>query len=251
MAFACPVCGGDVEVQLGNRNARCLYCRASVLIEGEQLLTRYVVRRTLTPDAARSALTRWMQGNEPVAGLATLCTLDEPRFEWLPVWYARAKAMQGFAAYEARADDTHVPEVKRRLIPPAALERLREERADLPAPTIPVELFRKNTLADLTVQELALVHVPFYRFVYSYRGKRYSAAVDAATGEVRPGFFPAKPELPFQVLTVVTLGAYLLAHAIGGYAYQDSGVVPHLVVVAYGATMAASAALAFLLLALM
>lgn len=254
MANACPVCGGDVEVQLGDMFARCRHCRASVIVQNGALLTRYVVRRTLTPETAASALSRWMQGNEPVAGLALLCTVEAPTLEWLPVWYARAKAPTGFTAYEARADDTRVPEVKRRLIPPAALERLRDAgdaRAELPAPTVPVEQFRKQVLAGLAIKELALVHVPHYRFVYTYRGRRYSAAVDAATGEVRPGLFPKKPELPFVLLTVLTLASYLVAHAIVGFAYQHGGTIPHWIVLAYPATLAGSAVLALLLLALM
>lgn len=261
MANACPVCGGDVEVQLGDVFARCRHCRASVIVQDGALLTRYVVRRTLTAETAASALSRWMQGNEPVAGLALLCSVDAPTLEWLPVWYARAKAPTGFTAYEARADETCVPEVKRRLIPPAALERLRADtsgdddagdvRAELPAPTVPVEHFRSKVLAGLDIKELALVHVPHYRFVYTYRGHRYSAAVDAATGEVRPGLFPKKPELPFVLLTVLTLAVYLVAHAIVGFTYQDGGTIPHWLVLAYPATLAGSAALALLLLALL
>ena len=112
-----------------------------------------------------------------------------------------------------------------------------------------VEQFRQQVPKELL--ELALVHVPHYRFVYTYRGRRYSAAVDAATGEVRPGLFPKKPELPFVLLTVVTLACYLVAHLIVAYAVQAGDAVPHWVALAYPATLAGSAALALLLLALL
>jgi hypothetical protein len=245
----CPVCGGEVALTLGAVFSRCGYCRASVVVEGDAVLGRYVVRRHLSPDAAGGALRRWMQGNDPVAGLSLLCTVEEPTLEWLPVWYARANTDRGFAVHEVRADEARVPEVRRRLIPPASLERLRDERAELPAPTVPLSALTAKLHGE-ELRERALVHVPFYRFAYVYRGKRYTAAVDAATGEVRPGLYPKKPELPFKLLTGATLAVYLAAHvASGGGWWLDWGV-PRQLLLAYPATLAGSTLLAMVLLAL-
>jgi hypothetical protein len=236
---------------LGQVFVRCSFCHASIVASAHNLVQRYLVRRHLAADAAEGSLRRWMQGNEPVRGLAGGCKLDAPSLEWLPVWYARIKGEHGASIVEQRADDGCLLEVRRRLIPPASLERLREDAAELPAPTVPVDKFRADKLAGAEVQQLALVHVPYWRFVYQYGSRRYSAAVDAATGEVRPGLFPKKPELPFRVLTTTTLAAYLAANAAYGAVYAFDWNLPPPLYAAYPVTFGISAFLALALSAML
>ncbi len=252
MANACPVCGGEVAVGLGQIFARCSFCKASIVASSDKLVRRYLVRRHLTADAAEGALMRWMQGNEPVRGLPGGAKLDPAALEWLPVWYARCKGDAGAATHERRADDERLLEVRRRLIPPASLERLRDDDdSQLPVPTVPIDRFRSDNKLGDEVQELALVHVPYWRFVYQYGSRRYSAAVDAATGEVRPGLFPKKPELPFRMLTTVTLAAYLAANAAYGAAYAFDWGLPPPLYAAYPFTFGVSAFLALALSAVL
>jgi hypothetical protein len=252
MAHACPVCGGEVALTIGEVFTRCSFCRASIVASSDTLIRRYLVRQHLSADAAEGALRRWMQGNEPVRGLPGGAELDKPSLEWLPVWYARVRGDKGARTEEHRGDDERVLEVRRRLIPPASLERLREDAdpSKLPAPSVPVEKFKQKLPAG-AVDELALVHVPYWRFLYRYGGARYSAAVDAATGEVRPGLYPKKPELPFRMLTGVTLGAYLAANAAYGAVFAFDWELPQPLYAAYPVTFGVSAFLALVLSALL
>lgn len=197
---------------------------------GDAILERYLVPRRLAPEAARRALDRWMVGNEPSRWLAGSAQIDAPTLTWLPVWYARTGDAHNTQAHQLRADAVLVPEVKRRLVPPAGMRRLDGKSAPdeaLPEPTVTWAAFAKDALADRTVVESSLVHVPFYRFQYRYRGRRYTAAVDAATGEVRPGRYPKRPGLPFVLLSVGTIATFAIADLwYGGAWFWDASRPP-------------------------
>ena len=185
---------------------------------GKAVLARFVVPQRLSPEAAARALERWMGGNQPSRWLASGAVLEPPKLEWLPVWYARGRAgadgdKARWTTVEQRAHETLVPEVRRRPLPAAGLRRLDEQDVarDLPQPTLAFEQFRATRLKDLQLAEQALVHAPYYRYVYRYRGRRYSAAVDAATGEVRPGRFPKRMRWPFVMLSLAALSVFATA----------------------------------------
>ncbi len=213
-------------------------------------MARYAVRPSLDPAAALRSLLRWMSGSEPVVGLPD-AAIGTPRLEWLPVWFARTRGKGGERTHERRADDAAVLEARRRLIPPASMIRLTGDThpfpgaSDFPQPTVSAAAFRAE-LEGEEVLELALVHVPFYRFTYSFRGMAYTAAVDAARGEVRPGPFPKKAEWPFNLLAVATLLAYVLpGFSFTGVATGQPAPAAA-TLIAYAAILPLSAAVAWL-----
>jgi hypothetical protein len=212
---ACPVCGGDLTGDLGVVFVCCRYCHASVVQSGGQLVARYFVPVVLPADSAARSLRRFMAGNRTKRGLDTESQFVGTDLVWLPLWHARVRKKKRLLVVERRADERLLPEVGTPKLPPAALVRIdeRESTLELSEPSISVELFRTQQLAGRAVEELALVHLPYYRIAYLYRGKRATAAVSAVTGEVHPGTVFTKPEWPFRWLTGVVLGAVLLLDA--------------------------------------
>ena len=232
MAVPCPRCGGELDRAIGSTFSHCPYCGAAVVRVGDAGLERYLVPKRLAPEAARRALDRWMVGNEPSRWLASGAEIGDPVLAWLPVWYARTGAAKNIVAVQTRADGVLVPEVKRRLVPPSGMRRLDGQSAPdeiLPEPTIAWADFARDALAGKQVVERSLVHVPFYRFTYRYRGRRYTAAVDAATGEVRPGRYPKRPAAPFVVLSLATIAIFAIADLWWGGAWWWDADRPHLV----------------------
>jgi hypothetical protein len=212
---ACPVCGGELTAAFGVVFVCCQYCHASVVQSGGQLVARYFVPVTLPADSAQRALRSFMAGNRTKKGLDTESRFVQTRLLWLPLWHARVRKRKSLLVVERRANDDVLPEVGTPKLPPAALVRLEEHKATLglSEPSVSVDLFRTQQLAGRTVEELALVHLPYYHIAYVYRGKGANAAVNAVTGEVHPGTVFAKSEWPFRWLTSLVFGGVLLLDA--------------------------------------
>jgi hypothetical protein len=78
------------------------------------------------------------------------------------------------------------------------------------------------------VRETALVHVPIYIFKYNYRGRVFTAIVDAANGTVLASLFPAKAEAPYLLVGGVAALIYLclaLIPVFGALSGGEDGVL--------------------------
>jgi hypothetical protein len=51
MGDSCPVCGAQLERQLGQFFVSCRYCRTAVTVAGNEVLLRYLVAQRLTQEA--------------------------------------------------------------------------------------------------------------------------------------------------------------------------------------------------------
>jgi hypothetical protein len=60
----------------------------------------------------------------------------------------------------------------------------------------------------VAVRQTVLFHLPLFRTPYTWRGRRYSAAVDAVSGKVFPADYPAKAEAPFVGVAVLALAVF-------------------------------------------
>ena len=93
-------------------------------------------------------------------------------------------------------------------------------------PSVPLE----NALARVGSQEfneMSLVHVPVYTFRYEFGGQTYTSLVEAASGGVMAHRYPAKAEVPYQLVGIVTALIFLCLSTfpiIGGLASGVEGL---------------------------
>ena len=74
------------------------------------------------------------------------------------------------------------------------------------------------------IREVSLVHLPTYQFKYSFKGRRYTALIDAATGEVFANIYPSKWEVPYLAIAAVAFVVYFISALLpgGGFLFNEA-----------------------------
>jgi hypothetical protein len=227
----CRQCSAPLPVELGSTYVDCEYCGTTNVVEKAQSILHYAVQATVDEAAAVAALRRWMAGNDTIKGLDQAAKIDRPDFEYFPMWLVRRRQGDQESIYLEPAAALAVSELKHLTIPAGDLQPYDEAmedaavRATVPYETMLGWLREEHALAPAEIHQVALVHLPIFHFTYTYKERRYSAVVDAATSQVFCNIFPAKWEVPYQTLGVVAFIAYFLAAFIpvGGYLLGGGG----------------------------
>lgn len=69
MGICCSQCAAELEVRQGETFLFCPFCGSSLFLDRSQVVINYRLEATLNEDSARSALLRWMAGNDTVKDL--------------------------------------------------------------------------------------------------------------------------------------------------------------------------------------
>jgi LSD1 subclass zinc finger protein len=214
----CRQCTAPLTVEPGADLVACQYCGTTNHVDRAQTVLHYMVRPTVRPDAAVAALRRWMAGNDTIKGLDQAAHIADPVYQLFPMWLVRAQRDGAEAVYLQPAAATTTRELKALTVPAADLEPYQGGgddgaiEATVPYNAMRGWLARDHDISPSTAVEAALVHVPIYMVAYQYEETRYSAVVDAATSGVFADVFPAKKELPYQIIAgVAFLANFLIA----------------------------------------
>lgn len=176
-------------------------------------------------DQAESALRRWMAGNATIKGLDRAAHIDQPLYQLFPMWLIRVAQNGEERLWLEPAAALSISELKSLTIPASDLlpydSTFDDEaiEATVPYKAMLVWLKEENNVEDPEIQEVALVHLPIYLFKYVYKDRRYTALVDAASGEVFANIYPSKWEAPYLAIAAAAFATYFCAALIplGGY----------------------------------
>jgi predicted RNA-binding Zn-ribbon protein involved in translation (DUF1610 family) len=211
--FNCTQCGGELHPDEGQVFLTCPYCSATVYIDKSRVVFHWYVAHTLDENQARAALFRWMSGSQTVKDLDKKSQIVSQTFRFFPLWYlvwTRGQE-EGTALQPAAA--TSITELTSLELPAGDLRKYETSLdAYSDAPTVPLqaalEWFQQKS-PQSAIKEMAIVHVPIFVFKYSFRGRTYTAVVDAANGTVLASLFPAKAEMPYLLVGGVAAVVYL------------------------------------------
>jgi hypothetical protein len=211
VSVACTQCGAAIEPRAGERLLACPFCATSLVVDGGLTLIHELMVPTVPFEQVPSHLRRFLGGSSTVADLDRMASLEQPLLEYFPFWAftvtaggrervvlepAAPSSLQGLQGLELPAGST------RPMTAAAA------GGAPVIEPEVPVETAREWLIArhgELAVRQTVLYHLPMYRTPYSWRGRRYQAAVDAVSGKVFPAEYPAKAEAPFVGVAALAL----------------------------------------------
>lgn len=233
MQIKCTQCGADVTIQQDETFIECPFCASALFLDKRKVVFHYVINSNFKPNEAEGNLKRWMAGNHTVKDLDIKSTITNTAFYYFPVWYFKTKDGSGDKIYIQPAAATSVSEIKKIQIPAGALKFYdKTQFADdqLIKPEVmydSAQAWLQSSGIDLnTVQEAALVHIPFYQFYYSFNNQSYTALVEASSGLVYANIYPAKSEAPFRVLFAMSIAAFIITSIICfilGYVIEGSG----------------------------
>jgi hypothetical protein len=212
----CQQCSAPLSVEQGTHFVECQFCGATNVLDKSQSVFHYAVRETVRPHDAEAMLRRWMGGNSTVKDLDKKAVIESPAFELFPMWLVRVKRQSQEEVFLEPAAAISISELKSLRLPAADLEPYEssfDEHAT--TATVPYRAMLQWLADDYNVQmrdisEVAIVHLPIYIFKYRFDDERFTAVVDAATGEVFSNIFPSKWEVPYQLLGGLGCLAYFL-----------------------------------------
>lgn len=204
----CPQCGGDNQPSSGERFLDCAFCGASLFVDRSGVVDAYRLPRLLSAEEARSALRRWMAGNDTVKDLDRKSAVDRLEETWFPMWMFRTQEAGGQMVYVEPAAPTPIPELADLKVPAGRLEPYRAGPDDPDGgATIPMETARgwleQRGVGRIT--ETALVQVPLWRAGYSFGGESFQAVIEGSTGRVLASVYPEKAESPYLLIAILGL----------------------------------------------
>ena len=201
--ITCAQCGGELHPDEGQSFLECPFCGSAVYLDKSQVVFHWYLAATLDEANARSALARWMAGNQTVKDLDKKAQLLSVTFEFFPLWYFKRRDETGREAVLLEpAAATSISELRRLNLPAGDLRQY-ELRLDAQShlPTVPLQAalgwLQQRSIPAQELVEKALVHIPLFLFKYGYKGKTYTAVVEGATGMVFANIYPAKDEAPY------------------------------------------------------
>jgi len=188
--------------------------------------------------AARSALARWMGGNQTRKNLDREAQVEPAEFNYFPIWVVSTESGEKEEIFIEPAAATSVTDLKNLRLPAGDLRSYEPQVASqLVEPTIPLDtaiewLSHRNL--DENVSEISLVHLPLYTFNYTFDGKRFTAIVEGATGSVFANVYPKKLEEAYFVITMI-IGVVFFCMAclsISGTVFIRSGFIRYALILA-------------------
>jgi hypothetical protein len=147
------------------------------------------------------------------------------------MWMARAMVAGQERVFLEPASAEAVSELKRAALPAADLEPYQSlfdessTQATVPYDAMLSRLEEQQALEAKDIVEVALVHMPVYRFKYAYKEERYTAVVDAASGEVFANIYPAKWEVPYRSIAIAAFVGYFVVSLIPLFFFLSGGLI--------------------------
>jgi DNA-directed RNA polymerase subunit RPC12/RpoP len=228
----CTQCGGELHPDDGQRFLICPYCATSIYLDRSKVVFHWALKSNLDQQAAISTLKTWMAGQETAKDLDEKSLLHDIAYTFFPLWYFRTLRGEEERIYLQPAAATGTTELRRMTLPGGDFEKFDPDlMEEARPPTVPLDTaldwVRKET-PNLRFLEIALVHVPVYRFTYGYKDRTYTALVEASTGRVLANIFPRRRKMPYflTALFVATVFTCLSFFPLIGFLiFQEQGAL--------------------------
>ena len=157
-----------------------------------------------------------MAGNDTVKDLDRLAVIQSQELAYIPMWRFVVRDPAGDREFSEPASSSTIADLRRlplsggdlKFFSPTTFQGLPLKEPDILLDSAAQWLQNEKGASRESIKETNLIHVPFYIFKYQFGGKDYQAVVDGTTGRVLTALFPAKAELPF--LGVALLSALVL-----------------------------------------
>ncbi len=211
MEVRCTQCGAALEVAADARLVECEFCSTALVVEGEGALFHEVMLPTVTASAAEAHLRRFLAGGETAGGLDREAEVSPPSLQYFPFWAFTVAVDGGERVALQPAAPSSLQGLQGLALPAGASSsaaRAATGGATLEPPEVALAVARdwlERRFPAARVVRTALFHVPLHRFSYRYRGRVYTAAVEAVSGAVLPADFPAKAETPYRLVAALAL----------------------------------------------
>jgi hypothetical protein len=104
LSMNCPMCGGAVSVPEGEEITSCPYCSLLLSIEGDQGVSKIMLKNKLDAAGAEAAARGWMSGGLKARDLKDKAEVTERYPIYVPFWKLHARAAGWVCGYKEEKD---------------------------------------------------------------------------------------------------------------------------------------------------
>lgn len=189
MEIKCSQCGASVGLSSESGFLNCPYCDSRLYVETDHSVQHYYLKPALQPEQIAGVISKELLKLE----LTQPTSIIESELVYVPFWLIKLKDQ----TLSFPASELELAELRNFTIPVGAMvpyEPELEQSARVEMPELGFEdLWRNPKMEKLRDEVLKseLVHIPFYRVVYTYQGLSYSALIDAGAGTMYADNLPA------------------------------------------------------------
>ena len=211
MEVRCTQCGAAIEVAPDVRVLACPYCGTALAVSAEGAVYHETMVPTVDQGEAVSHLRRFLAGDATVANLDREARVGTPVLAYFPFWGFRVRQGGEERTVLMPAAPSSLQGLQGLTLPAGETRPMSSDvAAGTPVvdPVVPMgtaEEWLSQREGDIEVVQRVLYHLPMYTLRYQWRGRDYTAGVDAVSGRVFPADFPAKAEAPYLLVAGLSL----------------------------------------------
>ena len=214
MEVRCTQCGAAIEVAPDVRVLACPYCGTALAVSAEGAVFHETMVPTVDQGEAVSHLRRFLAGDATVANLDREAQIGPAELSYFPFWGFRVRRGGEERTVLMPAAPSSLQGLQGLALPAGQTRPMTEDvGGDAPVlePDVPMataEEWLHEREGEVQVLQRVLYHLPMYRLRYRWRGRSFTAGVDAVSGRVFPADFPAKAEAPYLLVAGLSLAVF-------------------------------------------
>ncbi|MBM4248975.1 MAG: zinc ribbon domain-containing protein [Euryarchaeota archaeon] len=208
----CTKCGAPVDIDPGERIAKCKYCDSQIFIDKSGAGFFYIIPFMLNATQAQSTFKRWSAGSRMARDLEAQAHVSVLRQSYFPVYMFRRDVGGKEQVLVRPARSTTLPGMRNLKIPPGDLkvfdQKYSVENAELIKPDMDM-LAYLDSLPGKPLEQ-ALVFFPTWVMEYAYKGQKFMAVVDGSSGEIFATDYPPRQAAPYFIIGAVSFVVFAI-----------------------------------------
>ncbi len=208
----CPRCAAPIELDSGNKFAKCSYCGSMIFFDRTGAGFYYAIPFKLSQNDAVGTFRRWAGGSTKAKDLDRLASITSVKKKYFPVYLFRRDVNGREEVYVKPAGSTILPGLHQLKVPGGDLKifdgNFDTNGAELVKPDIEMTHYLDNLPGK--GKEQALVYFPIWTIDYTFNGASYQVVVDASSSEVFATSFPTRSSAAYLLVAVAGFFAFLV-----------------------------------------
>ena len=198
----CTKCGAPIDIDPGQRIAKCKYCDSQIFIDRSGAGFFYIIPFMLNATQAQSTFKRWSAGSKMARDLEAQAHISILRQSYFPVYMFKRDVGGREQVLVQPARSTTLPGMRNLKIPPGDLkvfdQKYSVEGAEVVQPDMDMMAYL-DTLPGKPLEQ-ALVFFPTWIIEYAYKVRKYSAVIDGSSGEIFATDYPPLQAAPYMII---------------------------------------------------
>lgn len=207
----CPKCAAPIELDSGNKFAKCSYCGSLIFFDRAGAGFYYAIPFKLGQDDAVGTFRRWAGGSTKAKNLDRLANITAVKKKYFPVYLFRRDVNGKEEVSVAPAGSTILPGLHQLKVPGGDLKIFDDKFDTSGAEMVKPDIEMTHYLDKLPGKgkEQALVYFPIWTIDYTFNGTSYQVVVDASSSEVFASSFPTRSSAAYLLVAIAGFFIFL------------------------------------------